>query len=111
MAFEGVRALAALTHPCHLLYVGSWDFAREPPLRIFKSFGHNSSVLGAIFLSLLWALLSDSPREARQFLWAVLAAQKQYVCRSSGKQAVGDDAGNVVDTLFQSGGLVDHHVP
>ncbi|OED46700.1 hypothetical protein ACH42_03515, partial [Endozoicomonas sp. (ex Bugula neritina AB1)] len=40
IAFEDVGVLAALTHPNHLLLVGSWGFAHLPPTHISKSNGY-----------------------------------------------------------------------
>ncbi|OED43186.1 hypothetical protein ACH42_10820 [Endozoicomonas sp. (ex Bugula neritina AB1)] len=40
IAFEDVGVLAALTHPNHLLLVGSWGFAHLPSTHISKSNGY-----------------------------------------------------------------------
>ena len=39
---EDAGVLAALTHPNHLLLVGSWGFTRLPPTHIFNGNGYIS---------------------------------------------------------------------
>ncbi|MDP0561916.1 MAG: transposase [Candidatus Endonucleobacter sp. (ex Gigantidas childressi)] len=40
VAFQSATLLAALTHPDHLLFVGSWGFAYLPPSSNLKCFGY-----------------------------------------------------------------------
>lgn len=57
ISLDDAGMLAALTHPNHLLLVGSWDFARLLPTHIFngnryKSYCDSSNRSGLLSLNL-----------------------------------------------------------